>query len=70
MDQQSEQQHRVRVEEETLALFRALHGILDNDTADRLFPMVWRHLRKIRSGPPKKRRGIVLPPRKDAPGGL
>jgi hypothetical protein len=70
MDQQSERQRRERVEEETLALFRALHGILDDDTADRLFPMVWRHLRKIRSGPPKRRRGIVLPPSRDAPGGM
>jgi len=52
-----------RLEEDTLALYRALHNALDEETADRLFPAAWRHLRKIRSGSHGRGHAVVHPPR-------
>jgi hypothetical protein len=37
-----------QITEETEALYRALHAVLDEETADRLFPVAWRQLRRVR----------------------
>ena len=51
-----------QVVDETVALLHALRSVLDQETADRLFPQAWRHLRRIRSGPQKQHHRIVNTP--------
>ena len=55
-----------RIAEESADLYPALSSVLDQETANRLFPNAWRHLQRIRAGPMKKRH-VRLPELTDRP---